>query len=441
VLPAVIDRNELVPPVAPRRRWPYRVLFAVVAPAFIGLLGAATPVPSQPVPTSAIIAAGYSDSTFVDGDLLFVAGPGPAGTQALRVFHLPDGRPAGRIKLHISRPVTAVTLTGATLLITVNNPAETVAVDVATGLEIWQSGATVFAASGSTVVMTSAQSDDTGAAFAVNARTGDTLWRVRRPDNGMIIVAGLPSQNNYMPGLRTGWAPLTRLPRWLVTTSGSGRITAYDGRTGRPAGTAATSIPGKSAVTYLAGNRFAYGTGPAGLTWYTLPTMTPAGHVDVDHRTDYLQPDCVQVLCAYLGQQGVAVLDSVTGRTRWASNRWSSLEPLGPGLLALGPTSDTDPTLYRVDPATGRPRGDLGRWTPVTGPDGTIRYAVDVNTDGSAWFGEPDPTRPIIHLLGRAPDVSGHCDVGADSLIYRRTDGSIAVLRLPGAARQPYVAK
>jgi hypothetical protein len=387
----VIDLDA-APRVAVARRPLTPLVFALI---LVLLLGAAVPAPRAAGPV--IIPATFLDDTFVDGDRLFVVGPASgAGLQLLRIFRLPDARPLGRMEIGYPGSVSGVRRVGEVLLITASGPRVTVAVDAVSGRQLWETGATVLAVEGGTVLMT-----DDLSIWSVDPGSGAIRWRIDQPTLG------------------------TRYP----VTAGLDRMTSFDGRTGGALASEPMHLSG-IIYSYVTGDRVVIGDS-SGLASYRLPSLTPQWHVATDPREDRLQSDCVRVLCSYLGQQGVVVRDPATGRSLWTSDRWATLEPLGPDVLGAADHAPLDAVhLFLLDPSTGQVRGDFGGWRAVIGTDGTLRYALHpASTANDYWFGEFDRAHASVRILGVAPQISGHCDVSAGSLIYHRIDGSIAVWR------------
>jgi putative pyrroloquinoline-quinone binding quinoprotein len=390
VTAALIDLDA-VPRAAATRR-PLSPLLASLV--LVLLLGAAVPAP-RAAPT-VIIPATFRDDTFVDGDRLFVVGPfSGAGVQLLRIFRLPDAQPLGQMEIGYPGSISGVRRVGDVLLITAGGPRVTVAVDARSGRQLWETAANVVSVSGDTVLM----SDDL-AIFAMDAR-GKVLWRVDWPSLG---------------------------PRYLVS-AGLNSMTSYDGRTGASLASARIHLSG-IVYTYISADRFVIGDS-SGLSAYRLPSLALQWHVPTDPQENRLQPDCVRVLCSYVGRQGVTVRDPATGRTVWTNSRWAAVEPIGADLVGAADHGTLDAVrLYLLDPATGEPRGDFGGWRAVIGTDGTLRYALHpASSPDDYWFGEFDPAHGSVRILGEAPQVSGHTDVSAGSLIYHRIDGTIAVWR------------
>jgi hypothetical protein len=390
VTAALIDLDT-VPRVAPARRPLAPLLLSLV---LVLLLGAAVPAPRQA--RAVIIPATFRDDVFVDGDRLFVVDPFTnQDDQLLRIFSLPAGRPLGQMKIGYPGSISGVRRVGNVLLITASGPRVTVAVDAASGRQLWETGANVVSVSGHTVLM----SDDL-AIFAMDL-AGHVLWRVDWPTLG---------------------------PRFLVSAA-LDSMTSYDGRTGSVLASASLHLSG-IIYTYISSDRFIIGDS-SGLSAYLLPSLTLQWHAATSPREDRLQPDCVRVLCSYLGQQGVVVRDPATGHTLWTDSRWATVAPLGPALVGAADHGTLDAVrLTLLDPLTGAVRGDFGGWRAVIGPDGSLRYALHPATSpDDYWFGELDPAHGTVRILGEAPQISGHTDVSAGALIYHRKDGTIAVWR------------
>ncbi len=418
----LIDLDSVVMPRPPAARPSRRALLAALTLVLAFSLGAA--VPAARVSSPSILLAGFADRAFIDRDRLFVAGPGVGGRGlTLSTYRLPSAQPIARLGLGKIGAVSGVVQVGGIVLVTFGDPATTIALDAATGQRFWSLEGTVLSVAGGAALVSTSFSDGTGADLVVDLTTGATRWSVTQPLGGQITVAGLPDWAG-LPSVADR-SPVAGWPRWLLTTTAGGLVTAYDGRTGARLGS--TTVPGLTGpFTYSAGDRFLIGTGPAGITALSLPGLGRIWHAPVDRRTDELEPDCVAVLCADLGQEGVAALDPVTGRTLWTSTRWSTLVPFGDGLLgAAGDGAVDGLPLVRLDPATGRARGGFGGWRAILNPDGSIRYAQHPGpAENSVYFGVLGSP---VRLLGWASDVSGHIDVGSGAFVYHRSDGRIAV--------------
>jgi outer membrane protein assembly factor BamB len=218
-------------------------------------------------------------------------------------------------------------------------------------------------------------------------------------------------------------------PRWFVTT-GSGRLRAYDARTGALTATVATAegLPG------AVGDLLLVEHGAAGLTAYHLPDLTRLWFSDVDLSQSWTQTSCGAVICAFRPQRGVTALDPATGRQLWTAERWTFAEPAGPYLIATvlnhGPG---EPQQWILDAATGRVTGDFGPWQALgAGPSPGLLYGKRDNPGGGyvVWYGVLDPRTGRASILGAAQRVSVDCEVTADVLICRLVDASVAVWNL-----------
>jgi outer membrane protein assembly factor BamB len=421
---ALIDLDATPAPRPARRRSrPFRGLLVLGLLLAVSLGGATAP-PSPP-PAPVILAGDFADYAFLQGNRLFVVSPGRGGTQILRTYRLPGAALAGQVTIGLAGgSVSGVAQAGGTLLVAIGDPSVTLAVDATTGRELWEFGAAVVGVSPGTVLLSSAPTQSDAAVWALDARSGEVRWRVRQPDGGLLTLPGLPSFSG-MPSA-AGRAPAD-LPRWLIATTAKGLVTAYDTGTGRPIATVRATPPD---VTYASSGQFVVGSGSAGLAAYALPPLTRRWHAPVDPGTDLLQADCVAVLCAYHGEDGVSAVDPATGRTLWNSDVWTSLEPLGSSLVAaVGEGSLEGLRLTVLDPVTGRSRGDFGGWRAIGGPDGSIRYAQ--HPGPVTYFGELDPASRTVRLLGQVAGLSGHCDAAGGALICRRLDGSLAIWPIP----------
>jgi len=122
----------------------------------------------------------------------------------------------------------------------------------------------------------------------------------------------------------------------------------------------------------------------------------------------------------------LTALDPATGRTLWTDTRFAYVRPAGAYLLATTPGG----TMFVLDPTTGRVRGDFGGWRGLPDPGG-LHYAIHPSSDrDTLWYGELDPARATVRILGMAKHVAGQCDIAAGALVCHRIDASVAVWRL-----------
>jgi outer membrane protein assembly factor BamB len=423
-VPSTLIDLDTAPAVAPRpgHSGPRgRSALAVLSLILIALLGPAAPDRLK----ATLIAARNQDDVFVHGDRLYVVDAVPAGKpRPMRTYRLPDGKPLARTNLQIPEAVTGVLPVGGTTLLqtTVGERPAVVAMDNATGLSPWWQFGVVrgaSAAAGEVLVGDDNEQEDFS---AVDLRTGSFRWELLGPRGGVLTIAGE----------RDG------LPRWLVGLSGDGRLASYDGQTGKQLAAVRAAPFGSlsGALTWPADDLFAIGGRPSGVTAYALPGLEPRWRIapdrlppSLDFTQAGLNADCGPVLCAFLPK--LVALDPATGRTRWASDRWTEARRAG-DFLAAGDTDGEAPDSVPVtvlDPATGRVRADLGGWRVISSPDDGLTYLVHPGTSTSL-FGRFDPATVSVRILGRTDQALAHCDAGAGAVACHLTDGPVAIWRL-----------
>jgi outer membrane protein assembly factor BamB len=394
-----------------------RSALAVLSLILVTLLGPAAPDRAK----ATLIGARSQDDTFVHGDRLYVVDAAPLGRpRPMRTYRLPEGRPLSRMNLPIPEAVTGVLPVGDTTLIqtTIGRRPAVVAMDDKTGLSPWWEFGSIRGASAPADEVLISDDNEQEDFTAVDLRTGSFRWELLSPRGGLLTLAGQ----------RDG------LPRWLVGLTGDGRLTSYDGQTGKPLATGRAAPFGSlsQALTWPDDDLFALGGRPSGVTAYALPGLEPRWRIapdrlppSFDFTQGRLNADCGPVVCAFLPK--LVALDPATGRTRWASDRWTLAGRAGDFLLA----ADTDgeaPDLVPVtvlDPATGRVRADLGGWREIPGPDGPT-YLVHPGASTSL-FGRFDPATMSVRILGTTDQDFADCDGGAGAVVCHLTDGPVAI--------------
>ena len=402
---------------------PWRALLAAVSLLLTGLLAGATPrVPAAP---PVVIPARLADTTYVDGDRLFVAGTGDLSDgsalskREIRGYRLPDARPAGRTTVAAAGAVVDVRQDGDTLVVAYQLDSSgiqaVVAQTVGADVSRWRRPGRLAAVSAADGV---ALMSDDGGEFAVDLATGAVRWTVPRPRDGFIAEAG--SAGAY--------------PEWLVLVTDSGRLETRDARTGRRL--AAVTVPGlagrATGLNWPVGDLFLIDTGGPGLDGYRLPGLEHAWRTTADLSQSWMQSGCGRLICTFYRQRGMTVLDPADGRLLWRSDRWMYAEPSGRYLLATSGDQDSDvPPLWVLDPATGRVLGDFGRWQGL-GPagHGLLYGKRDATGEHQVWYALLDPATRGVRVLGSADRVSGGCETAAGTLICRLVDASVAVWRL-----------
>ncbi|MEV6845116.1 hypothetical protein [Actinoplanes sp. NPDC051411] len=394
----VIDLDA-APRVAAARRPLAPLLLSLV---LVLLLGASAPL-RQPDP-AATVPATFLDDMFIDGTRLFVVGPGGL----LRIFRLPDAHPLGQMRIGSPGSISGVRQVGDVLLVMASGPRVTTAFDAGSGQELWSSGADLVAATADTVVLT-----DDLAIWAVDAHNGSVGWRVDQPTLGS---------------------------RYLVT-AGLDSMTSYDGQTGSPISSRKIHLSG-IIYSYISEDRFVIGDS-SGLSAYRLPALTPLWHVPADPREDRLEPGCVQVLCSYLGVQGVTVRDPATGRTLLEQFPMGGAHPARPG---PGRNDHSHPARLRTPvparPGHRRPSRRLRRLArghrprrhpPVRPPPGRHpeRLLVRRTRPGPRIGPHPRPGPPRLRPLRRE---RGRTDLPPHRRLHRGLALQLTRFRAPGGA-------
>ena len=396
---------------------PYRALLGVLALLLIPLLAAGDH--GVPPPAPVILPAHLGDTTYVDGDRLFVVGSGPdvLGTEVQRrivsAYALPGARLLSQTTVAVSGQIYDVRQAGDLIVVAyqvdANGNQAVVGLTAGTDQALWRRPAGLVAvdAAAGLVLLSTQQAE-----IAVGLLDGIDRWSVPHPAGGNVAEAG--GAGSY--------------PRWIVT-AGAGRLASYDARTG--AETAAIAVAGAGPAEPV-GDLVLSDLGPAGVTAYHLPDLARRWHSDVDLSQTWTTTDCGVAICAFKPQRGVTVLDPATGRRLWSAERWAFAEPAGPYLIAtvLNRGAD-DPRQFVLDARTGRVLGDFGPWQALgRGPAGLLYGKRDTPGGYQVWYGVLDPRTRRAGILGAAQQVSGDCQFATGVLICRLVDASVAVWRL-----------
>jgi putative pyrroloquinoline-quinone binding quinoprotein len=397
---------------------PVRALLSVLALLLIPLLAASAH--SGPPRPPVVVPAHLGDTTYVDGDLLFVIGAGPdllaseVRNQVISAYALPGAKLLSRTTVAVSGRIYAVHQVGTTIVVAyqieANGNQAVVGLTAGTGTALWRRAAGLVAVSAADrlVLLTSPQAE-----IGVNLVDGTDRWSVPHP-----IDAGVTE---------AGW--VDDYPRWFVT-AGAGRLATHDARTG--AVTAAITVA-KDGLADPVGDLLVFDLGPAGLTAYHLPDLTRRWHSDVDLSQSWTRTPCGPVICAFQPQRGMIVLDPATGRRLWTAERWAFAEPVGPYLIATVLDRERDdPQQWILDAATGRVLGDFGSWQALAlGPSPGLLYGKrELAGKYVVWYGVLDPRTRRSSILGSAERVSGDCEFTPDAFICRLVDASVAVWEL-----------
>ncbi|MEU4420389.1 PQQ-binding-like beta-propeller repeat protein [Actinoplanes sp. NPDC024001] len=406
-----------VPPV------PYRLLLVLLTAVLLASLAGsgARAEPASP----AVIPAALGDAIRVVGDRLFVIGRDAAeGERTIRAYALPDATLLSEHTVAVSGDVLNVDVAGDLLLVTVQEERTvrfgTIALRSGIDQPLWQRPVQlqgVSAAEGLALVR------QEGAAFGdaewqgVDLRTGKARWTVRQGDRDDVGVS------SYTGGY----------PKWLYILTGDGRLVARDTRTGRVV--AAVPVPERRDVAtslWPAGDLVLIGAGGSGTTGYDITTgLEPRWHTGMNLSWYRGPAQCGNLICAFLPQRGILVIDPASGRERWSSDRWDYAERIGDRLLT-GMPGTAYPRLYVLDPETGDVLADMGLWQSAgPGPEpGTAYVRRTTSGEDRLWYGVLHLDRLRIRVLGAADRVAGDCHFTAGVLVCRRVDASIGVWRL-----------
>jgi hypothetical protein len=357
--------------------------------------------------------------------------PEQTETKIVRSYSLPAGKLLSVTTVAaVTGPIHDVTAVAGTVFMAYQLDAfgtlATVAVTAGTDRELWRRNAQVVAVSRpDRLVLLRENHFEAGALhwYGVDLGSGALRWTLTQPVDGYI------AETDDTDGF----------PRRLVSLDVSGRLVVRDSTTS--AVVAATRIPvpadwARNGVALWPDRDLILVGDHTTAIAYTLSGLTERWRAPVDLYTSYVGSDCGTVLCLFSpGGTGIQVLDRATGRTRWASTRWSYADQLGP-YLVVHRDGVTAAPLEIVDSATGRVRSDLRPWDtvgPVRPDGGLVALRVEPFT-GLAWYGVVDRTGRSVRLLGRAERILGDCQTSPDVLVCRLQDASLGLWRLAGAA-------
>ncbi|MBL7253738.1 outer membrane protein assembly factor BamB family protein [Paractinoplanes lichenicola] len=406
--PVVVMTDRLVP---------RRALLVLLSIVLVATTAAAAPLPTLVRPV--IVPARLGDTMFLDGRrMLLVSGSAALVSQVshrvVRAYDLPGTRLLSTTTVTVSGGINQVVAAGDTMVVSYQVDASgtwaTVAVAEGTEMTRWRRTARLIAVSeadGQALLGT----DE--AVYAIDLRSGATRWKLPRPPAGYIAETGWDSEN---------------YPRWLVLTD-SGRLESRDPHTGALlASRTVAPGPGRANV-WPVDDLVMADDGSPGFAAYRLPGLIPLWHTGADLSGIWMQAACGKLICTFRQQRGLTAIDPADGRELWENPDWAYAEPVGPYLLATRAERGVDdPGLWVIDPATGRPRGDFGRWEflAATG-DGRFYGKLDVPGAYLVHYGILDPRTLSVRLLGTAADVSNSCQAVAGQLICRLVDASVAL--------------
>ncbi|GAA4591421.1 hypothetical protein BJY16_000268 [Actinoplanes octamycinicus] len=406
-----------------------RVLLAVLTGVLTALLGGAAY--ARPPEPPVIVPAGLGDAMRVSGDRLYVVGAGqPVGArvreQTIRTYLLPGVTPLARNTIRVSGNVQSVVSAGADrMLVTYQDEGtatfSTVALRAGVDRPLWQRPAALIgvrADAGLALVRQEAAEFPDADWHGVDLETGAVRWTVHQPAGDDVAV-----------GDSAGGYP----ERLFVLTAGA-RLKVYETRSGRLL--AQTPVPerraGVTTALWPAGDLVLLSAGAAGTTGYDAAAgLAPRWHNGMNLSWYRGPTACGDLICAYLPQRGILVIDPRTGRERWASDRWEYSARVGDYLL-VGWPDVAEPQLVVVRADTGDVLGSAGVWRAAgPGPAPGTAYVIrSVIGEDRVWYGVLDPARRRVELLGTAARVTGDCAIVPRALVCRRIDATVGVWRL-----------
>ncbi|MEV6843987.1 hypothetical protein [Actinoplanes sp. NPDC051411] len=410
---SAVPATEAGPPV------PWRALLGTLSVLLLALTAGSAV--STPFPAATVIPARLADSTFIDGDRLFLVTRG-----LIKTYSLPDGHLLSRTTVAVTGSVSNVLEAGDTLVVSYQIDQDgdqgTVAVVAGTDRVLWRRLDGLAGASGRAgvaLLSTGYGARNQAVWQAVDLHTGALRWSTTQPADGYTMVTG----------------PIDEYPQWFVTVQADGRIETRDALTGRITATrhGPPIDPHANSIVWPVGDLAIIGGPSGGVTAYRLPGLTPVWNTRVDLSQTWMQTDCGLVLCAFRPQQGIVVLDPADGRLLWESRRWAYAEPAGPYLVAAMLNRDGDaPAYWVLEPRTGRVLGTFGGWDVVASDSvQPTLYGIHlVPGQNTIFYGALDPVRRSATILGRAEAVNGNCQTSADALVCRRADASVGIWQL-----------
>jgi hypothetical protein len=461
------DRDD---PVRPPRRFTLAVIAILIA---VGLVGDDARLPLRPVLTTAVNATDFD----IRGGVLYVFDTSYA-PNLVSAYRLSDGRRLWEVRSPTTTSYAGVTQVGGQTLLVPNlctaaASVSTVAVDTASGREVWRRPGTPerTISGGRLVLMTrSGGPVDCGGVEtpagappgywdAVEAASGVVKWSIEAPDHARVSFDSEGGQD----------------ARWLAFVAGDGTVTTRDLLTGAITGQVVLpelaertadepARPDPSDVMVAGGQVLVirelarrYGSRPSalGITAYDVVTLArrwdtrvetaaaaPTAPTDYrDDRTGYQNlAGCGPMLCARVAQTTV-FLDPRDGAERWRTS-----------LAVLGTTGGSvliDPQATMVtgdqrrpggltvrDARTGELRASLRGWRIVTDARrDASRDAplLSLAVGDRTWFGWLDPAEVRVVATGSAPGRYGSCTARPGYLACRQLDGTVRVWHARGA--------
>jgi outer membrane protein assembly factor BamB len=433
---ALIDLGEVPAgePALPQAPVPYRWIAGLLTVVLLAALGGAGPPPPAP-PPPVVLPLTLNDAVSVDGDRLFVIGPGePIGrvvrTHTIRAYELPGMNSLGVYTVTVNGDIMNLADRGDGMLVVGYSDYETgvpgtIAVRPGAGQPVWKRPAMMFGFSpDDRLLLVSEEMEprterSRPAWRALDPRTGAVLWSVEQPADGQVTAqTGL-----YTP----------RYPPYFHVLHGDGRLETRDGLTGEIVSTGRYNAPvGPETVFWVAGSSLMIGQNTGETVGYDERTLT-----ELWRRADPVLPqigypqDCGPVICVATPETGLVGIDPIAGREVWRAPYYDITEVVGDRVL-LSQADPANPVLDVLDPATGRIVARPGSWTSGgPGPEpGTVWVHRLRLADNTVRYGVLDLATGRVRLAGSADRIAGDCQFATGVLFCRRLDSSITVWRL-----------
>ncbi|WKU04832.1 PQQ-binding-like beta-propeller repeat protein [Micromonospora sp. HUAS LYJ1] len=364
------------------------------------------PVPDVPEPSHLIV-----------GGLLVLAYPSalaPAGSRQLTAIDLADGRIRWETSLSPRHQLVVLDGVGDDVVVTTDPGGEPVSMvlDHVDGRTRWrQPGVAVPTADGG--LLLEDVHVDRVAVRGVEPATGAVRWTV---------TAGAATV-----GYRAGERGVAE----LVVVTSAGRAEAYDVGTGvrRLAFPVPPARSDHHHVAQPVGDLLLVDGEPGRLAGYDLASGRRRWDAPVSTRDAWSVHPCGDAVCLD-ESSGTEVLDPVTGRVRWTSDRWSPVASVAGRLV--GVNADGPPRLALLDAATGRAVAELGRWELVHQWPPIVRLlAVRPATGDRQLLAELDPADGTLRVRDVLPGRWDACWRSQGVLVCWRQRNSLGVWRMP----------
>jgi len=335
-----------------------RLALAVLAVA--GLLASAASAPPAPALVRPLWAAAFrpGDTMALDGRTVYLNRTGPAGPPAVTAYDLHTGRLRWSTPIGAAVAGNGVRPVGDVLLVTRGEAGGTIALDAATGEQLWLSDgdASPSVTRGAALLAETDQFGVTTALRLVGLRDGREVW-------GHAIA---PAEQ---------WATLAEngRPTAIVAVTRTGDATVYGFADGTVRHRARIPWNGVYNTTLFAAGPYLVVVRTASAQ--TAATVYRGADLHALWRSDELigyVTGCGPLICT-AGVRGVAGREPATGREVWRRTDVNFVWDLGDGRLLLSAAANlASATTVLVDAATGRTIG-----SPFSGPQA---FSVDAGS-------------------------------------------------------------